>query len=251
MLVLGGRGQPGYVMARSQGGAFTPLALNPALWFDASQISGLSDGDSVTTWSDMSESARHATQSLAAAKPTYKTGIVGGQPVVRFDGGDMLEISGTMALSALTAFIVFRTAAAIPSYAAAMNFYQSGSARWMQGVSTEAAYRNGWAGSNSSLGLTQPSGAFSTSTAYVQIWKKSTTQWTIYRNGTAGSAINDSTSAAAAVSCIGCERLALNQYHYHFTGDIAEIIIYATALSDADRQAVEAYLSAKFGIALA
>jgi hypothetical protein len=31
-------------------------------------------------------------------------------------------------------------------------------------------------------------------------------------------------------------------------GDIAEILIYSTALADADRTAVEAYLNAKWGV---
>jgi hypothetical protein len=50
---------------------------------------GLSDLDAVSTWENLGSSALDVTQPGAATlKPTYRTGIVGGQPVVRCDGGD-------------------------------------------------------------------------------------------------------------------------------------------------------------------
>jgi hypothetical protein len=59
-----------------------------AIWLDATTIVGLSDGDDVTTWSDLSGYGRHATQATAGNKPHYKTNIQNGKPVVRFDGTD-------------------------------------------------------------------------------------------------------------------------------------------------------------------
>ena len=250
MLVMGARGATGYVMAQGRPAAGGLPVAGAALWFDASQITGLADGDSVTTWSDMSGNTRHATQSGAGTlKPTYKTNIIGGKPILRFvaASSQRLDIDGTMAIGASTTFVVFRTAATVPNFQSAINFYQSGSVRWSFGANAIESNRNGWAGTNASTALTQPSGAFSTDSAYVQTWKKTSTQWTIYRNGTAGTAINDSSSATAAASGVGYER-GFNSYY--FNGDIAEIIVYSSALSDANRQAVEAYLSAKYGIAL-
>src|SRR3990167_5696375 len=49
---------------------------NLLLWLDASQITGLNDGDAVASWTDLSGNGNHATQSTAAAKPTYKTNII-------------------------------------------------------------------------------------------------------------------------------------------------------------------------------
>lgn len=58
------------------------------LWLKADAITGSNDGDSVTTWTDSSGNTNNATQSTAANKPTYKTNIINGNPVVRFDGVD-------------------------------------------------------------------------------------------------------------------------------------------------------------------
>jgi len=64
--------------------------LNPAhagavIALDSRFITGLSDGDPVSTWTDRSPNANNATQS-GVARPIYKTGIRAGQPVVRFNG---------------------------------------------------------------------------------------------------------------------------------------------------------------------
>jgi hypothetical protein len=57
-------------------------------WYDASQIVGLNDADPVATWSDLSGNARHATQATAGKRPLYRTNIVNGLPIIRFDGVD-------------------------------------------------------------------------------------------------------------------------------------------------------------------
>ena len=51
---------------------------------------GLTDLDAVSTWENVGSSALDVTQGVGAAKPTFRTGIVGGQPVVRCDGGDFI-----------------------------------------------------------------------------------------------------------------------------------------------------------------
>src|SRR2546426_3011074 len=61
---------------------------NLKVWLDASQLTGLVDGDPVGTWADQSGNGYDATQSVAAKKPTYKTNILNARPVVRYDGVD-------------------------------------------------------------------------------------------------------------------------------------------------------------------
>jgi hypothetical protein len=66
------------------------------VWLKADAITGLHDGDAVGTWSDQSGNGFDATQATAGNKPTYKTSILAGKPVVRFDGvGDELDFSGS------------------------------------------------------------------------------------------------------------------------------------------------------------
>lgn len=93
---------------------FSPLQL-PGLkfWLDASQISGLNDGDPVATWSDASGLNNHATQATGSKQPTYKVAIVNGRPVVRFDGvDDALTLTLALGLrDTLLVFAVFATSA--------------------------------------------------------------------------------------------------------------------------------------------
>lgn len=68
--------------------AFNPLRTSlgaPLFWLDASQLV-LADGDAVSPWSDVSGNGHDFTQSTTASKPTYKTAIQNGLPIVRFDG---------------------------------------------------------------------------------------------------------------------------------------------------------------------
>jgi hypothetical protein len=64
--------------------------MGATLVLDSRYITGLSDGNAIGSWPDKSGNGYDPTQATAAAKPTYKTAIQGGNPVARFDGGDSL-----------------------------------------------------------------------------------------------------------------------------------------------------------------
>jgi hypothetical protein len=63
-----------------------PSIAGCKLWLDASRITGLSDGNSVTTWTDLSGNGNNATQSDPNLAPIYKVNIQNGLPAVRSDG---------------------------------------------------------------------------------------------------------------------------------------------------------------------
>ena len=69
------------------------------LWLKADQITGLDDGDSVGTWKDQSGEGNDVSQGTANKKPTYKVDILNGKPVVRFDGTDDRLGLATMSIS--------------------------------------------------------------------------------------------------------------------------------------------------------
>ena len=69
------------------------------LVLDARRLTGLNDGDAVSTWSDVSGNGRNAT-GVGTERPLYKTAIQGGQPVLRFDGSnDNLSLTATSAVT--------------------------------------------------------------------------------------------------------------------------------------------------------
>jgi hypothetical protein len=78
------------------GGAtpFNPIVLSPYLDIDPGKF-GLNDGNAIGTATDYSGNGRNFTQATAGNKPTFKTAIVNGLPVMRFDGvDDYLQTTG-------------------------------------------------------------------------------------------------------------------------------------------------------------
>jgi hypothetical protein len=55
--------------------------------------SGMTNADAVATWENLGSSALDVTQGTGSAQPSYRTAVVGGQPVVRCDGGDRVAAS--------------------------------------------------------------------------------------------------------------------------------------------------------------
>jgi len=71
---------------------FNPRDAGAGLVLDARYISQ-SNSTAVSSWSDRSGNAYNAAQATGAKQPTFETAGVGGQGAVKFDGGDVLEIS--------------------------------------------------------------------------------------------------------------------------------------------------------------
>ena len=76
---------------------FNPKAAGAVAAYDARFISGLSDGDNVSTWASRT-GTNDATQTSVGNQPQYETNEIGGQPVVNFVAaqGDRLNISITI-----------------------------------------------------------------------------------------------------------------------------------------------------------
>jgi hypothetical protein len=90
--------------------AFSPAGVaGLKVWLKADAIVGLADTDPVSTWSDSSGQGNDGTASLTV-RPLYRTGIVNGKPVVRFDGvNDVLNLPNSFsAFTAGTAFVVVK-----------------------------------------------------------------------------------------------------------------------------------------------
>lgn len=65
-----------------------PPTTNLICWLEAGLEVGLSNDDPVTTATDQSGSSNSPTQGTSNKRPLYKTSIVNGQPVYRYDGSN-------------------------------------------------------------------------------------------------------------------------------------------------------------------
>lgn len=228
--------------------SFNPSRLgNLQLWLKASTITGLADGDAITTWADQSGNNRDATQATAARKPLYKINILNGKAVVRFDGVD--DRLNTAAFQAFpqkrgTIFVVATMGTVTGDRAMLGPEYTGVAIGWELAHSATTSLDLFWYDDVASAQIVD--GA-PTGTSIWEVVRTSDTSLTGLRNGTADAAITiTDNQPTSEVLTVGASRDALDFWN----SDIAEIIIYGDAKSAADRKKVRRYLSREYAITL-
>lgn len=97
--------------------ASIPITLGLQLLLDARSITGLNDGDAVSSWADSSGNANNASQATAARQPIYKTNIYKTFPAVRQDSANKIlggSFSSWTSGTGATFFIVVSNIPASP-----------------------------------------------------------------------------------------------------------------------------------------
>lgn len=211
---------------------WSPLDIpDCVLWLDAAQISGLSDGDPVTSWPDMSGLGNHAVE--AVNPPTYKTGIQNGLPIVRFDGADRLTVASFATnnfggITQMTTFVIYN-----PRGDTGYNVLDLGAIgqhwRFVDGGFYCSYFR-------STRSVNDPPGQPADSNFHYHTLRSGPVgAYDIWRNGVGGSEYAQSWGVTSddLVIANGGDGGGL-------AGDIAEIIIYARELGDDEVATVEA-----------
>ena len=220
------------------GAPFSPSDIaGLKLWLKADALS-LSDGDPVGTWTDSSGNANNATAS-GSARPTYKVAILNGHAALRFDGTANVMNVASVCAQPLTYFIVGKMTTTSTYY--------------FDGVSgNRFALSDGLNGTPNNLGLyaggAVVESAFTVAGSAAKLWSGvgNAASSSIFKDGAAFATGNPGTQGLDGGMTIG-NRFALSLF---LNGDIEEIIVYNTALSAGNRQAVEDYLGAKYGITI-
>lgn len=236
------------------------ISANLQAWLKADAITGLSDGDPVGTWSDSSGNGNDATQSTSSFKPTYKTGIYSGStlPTVRFDGTDDLLDWGTFMQSfgnsEWTAFVVVKQTGsgiqfAVSDYDAVGFSYDGFHLRSRQpGIETAKDYIDASTAHKDRVLSTSPTlGALHSYAAVVK--NDASTRNKIFVGGldvsnpTTGALFGAITSnASTKVARIGATHVIAGSEIF-MQGDICELIVYDTVLTDAQIVGVQCYLN--------
>jgi hypothetical protein len=235
------------------------------LWLDAADASTLFDatsggslviaGAAVARWEDKSGNGRHVSE--ATNQPTRQTAVRNGLDVVRFDGAnDILRTTGNFPLTgnpASSVFVVYRktsnTKGSVfgwgdvvgPTPLNGWGYYEDGSVAAIalgggNQFNTTTLANNTWA----QMSVLKTAGAIDATT-------------TTRRNGssiaTSGHSVTTPDIVAQPFTVGRWANWDLNgSASTAFQGDIGEIIVYNSALSDTDRDAVESYLISKWGI---
>lgn len=223
------------------------------VWLAADRLTGLADGAAVASWTDMSGNGNHAVQATGANQPIYKTGIVQGRPVVRFDGAnDFLKIADAASLKPTRPYVwcvcksdnVAAVHQAVVGYAHAVSGvgFRYGFSINPSGNDTIKTWKN-------NVGTDLMAGV-----AYANVWR---IYWLwpsheiLYRDGILKGAqvIADITYPTATGVYVGAQ--SDGAAGTFFDGDIAEILIVdAFGISQEQIYQVEQYLSEKYAIAV-
>lgn len=221
-----------------------------AVWLDADdaatayQSAGggslAGDGDVVGEWRDRSGSNRHAAQATTSKKPTRRAGVLNSRAVIRFDGADDVMEVAVPTLAARTVIIVARKIGPVVNTNG--RFWDQGVATVYRSSSGEWFYYSNQAGADVALG------GSTAQVSVVSVVYASASAATAFCSGGTGTAFDPAdgysgvaslflgASNAAGIAAENCE--------------VAEFLLYDSALSGLDRGRVEAYLAQKWGVTL-
>ena len=242
--------------------AYTGLAL----WFDAADLTTLfqntagttavtANGQFVQCWKDKSGNSRHATLYTGTTGPTYSSnGFNGGYAGLLFNGANT-SILMTAALFPSTALTTGGSNSTIFAVYNRSGTPVNSGVYGLQTTDNTFVLRDPWASAGTSI--LDLGGATSTTPARVAVTNavvgpvvtsayRSGAGTYLYQNTLPLGSNLSSTGTVSATSQGFCIGGAAVGGPITFTSYISELIIYNTALTDAQRQGVESYLAYKW-----
>lgn len=254
------------------------------LWLDGDDAATLFDettggalvaaGGAVGRWEDKSGLSRHATQATVGRRPNRQDNVQASRRALRFDGSYNATTAERMVISSSNSLFNFLhsgtgTVFAVASYVstrqlqiivgnsqtAAGNGYtlaanhDPGTYSWDSTIRTFAGAGVATYDTVSTNGA-YPAGVFKLITNKIAATSgTAASRSRLYINGVLNAGVNANAGAATSGNSFTDMIIGASENGgFSFLGDIAEIIIYDTALSDTDRAAVENYLISKWGI---
>jgi hypothetical protein len=233
----------------SSGGAGLPVS-GASLWLDANDAGSFtySSGTVVSQWSDLSGNGYNFTQATLVKQPD-RNATQNGLPAVTFAGDVLVNTSLNWGASNSTLFLVAKENKGLGTFF--QNIFTTGTGavgQWSYGIIDDgggeyiAAFDIG-------QGYTRFNSVASSGNADVLAFTSPGISGTsvvanLFKNGTADSfnpiTLVTTTSAAGAL-------LGGDAGTEPFYGTICEVVLYPSQLGTSDRNAVEAYLKAKWG----
>ena len=202
-----------------------PVTSGLKLALDASALTGLTHGATVTNWTDMSGNNNHATAASTVNVATYQTNALNGKPVVRFNPNGNASFNFTRVSDIRTVFWVFKK----PNINT-FTFFLGDSAF----ADFDPGAPNIWRSSTPDaikLGTTKLMG---------NVVDGTTTSLTS----------NYSLISLRTTGNVRADRLSYDRGNAtrSWTGDMAEVLIYNRALTTEEEVQVGSYLAIKYGL---
>jgi len=221
--------------------SFSPRQLGiMQAWYRADIITALADGDPVASWVDSTANARTLAQGAADYRPAYKVSIQNGRPAIRFDGQNDYFDAAAVGMTQWTIFSIQRPNAV--SGGGDTLYFQNPSynvfSRLLNSSHLSFGFYSGAAWSDYN-----PVHVVSFTVPEVWCLVFDAVGWKSWVNG------NPLTPQGETLvpSGVGTQ-LRVGSYWHGFDADVFELLFFAEALSDRDRQRVERYLMRKWGL---
>ena len=197
-----------------------------ALWLDAEEIEGKTDGETIGVWHDLSGNGNHALQVRESMQPEYVTGELNGRPTVNFIDTETMLLPQGVAAQGGTLFIVHRQDPLQGAWTSPLG----GDLRTTQDDQEWALERAG--GGTILIRPQISSTAFSVNVLQLVL--------NDYRMWVNGELIDTSAS--------GDTIQPFNGVGVDFNGDIAEVIVFDRELSLEEQNSIGLYLAEKYGL---
>ncbi len=231
-----------------------PSAPAPVAWFRADALTGLTNHAPVSAWGDSSGNANNATQPARASQPGYVTGAMNGLPVVRFNSTNASYLAFSRPVqNDFTIIVVFQSSQTNQGNGTAF-YYGAGLVNGDQpgtqndfGTALNAGGRL-VAGTGNPDTSIDSAGGFNQGTPHILTFKRvaGTGAISVYVDGTLSATGIGGTQALTAPATLDLG--AVPSGGGFFNGDIAEVKLFSSALSDLDRTAEENNLACKYGV---
>lgn len=225
---------------------FTPNDIDGVVfWLDASGIANLNDGDPVDTWEDKGSNGYDFTQTTEVSQPLYKTNIINGKPVVRFDGdNDSLryEEDDIVPTSGISLFIVWAKVGAISNY----NYLIDSNGDSSSGITIQTDNVGNGYYTSFLPGAADKLGEVSIGTGFhLTVATYDDTDIIVTDNGTEIVNVEDTGGVTTDTLVLG-NHAPLGSYP--FGGDIAEVIMYNNVVAGVDLVTIGQYFTEKYDI---
>lgn len=248
---------------------FDPRSIpNLGLWLDASDSSTLynattggslvaADG-TVARWEDKSGNARHATQGTSTLRPTRKASVLNGKDTLRVTGTQYFTASYSGEVASI--FVVGKqTGTSHRAWAGAKSNAAVQVDAWYfkpNDPTSQMAFCRSTSISSSGGNANQLDfvsyGSADTSNFYIQSGVLTSTSIICYKNGTA---FPTGTTTNSLQAIAGPTAIFASYFNDGIVdtmiGDIAELLVFSATLSAGNRQRIERWLGAKWGITVA
>lgn len=206
------------------------------------------DTDTVQQWNDQSGNSNHVSQATSGKRPTYRTGLKNGLPLLQFGSGKCMQLA-SVGVSTLTLLMVFKNGTANAILVELSATVNSNDGFYLFSASTDCCTMKK---SGTLSGRIGPS-AWGETNQYIvagqQFTGKANDHYFLLNGNQSLSSpdtVNDpGTGTTTDTLNIGARNNAASN---SMNGDICELLLYTPALSMANARAVMAYLQTRWDI---